>query len=69
MVSFCREWGVGLVVVGPKAPLVAGLANDLVKEGIRTFGPSTEASALEGSKIFMKNLCKKYRIPTAKVEN
>lgn len=67
VISFCRQWGVGLVVVGPEAPLVAGLANDLVKAGIPTFGPSSEAAALEGSKDFMKKLCDKYRIPTAKV--
>ncbi|KAL3515728.1 hypothetical protein ACH5RR_022630 [Cinchona calisaya] len=66
VVSFCREWGVGLVVVGPEAPLVAGLANDLVKAGIPTFGPSSEAAALEGSKNFMKSICDKYGIPTAK---
>lgn len=66
--SFCRNWGVGLVVVGPEAPLVAGLANDLVKAGIPTFGPSSEAAALEGSKKFMKNLCDKYGIPTAKYQ-
>lgn len=67
VISFCCEWDVGLVVVGPEAPLVAGLANDLVKAGIPTFGPSAEAAALEGSKNFMKNLCDKYGIPTAKV--
>lgn len=67
VISFCRKWGVGLVVVGPEAPLVSGLANDLVKAGIPTFGPSSEAAALEGSKNFMKNLCDKYDIPTAKV--
>jgi phosphoribosylamine--glycine ligase len=67
VISFCRNWGVGLVVVGPEAPLVAGLANDLVKAGIPTFGPSSEAAALEGSKDFMKKLCDKYNIPTAKV--
>ncbi|AQK91833.1 Phosphoribosylamine--glycine ligase chloroplastic [Zea mays] len=55
-----------MVVVGPEAPLVAGLANDLVKVGIPTFGPSSEAAALEGSKDFMKKLCDKYNIPTAK---
>ncbi|XP_058777627.1 phosphoribosylamine--glycine ligase [Vicia villosa] len=64
--SFCRKWGVGLVVVGPEAPLVAGLSNYLVKVGIPTFGPSAEAAALEGSKNFMKQLCDKYEIPTAK---
>lgn len=67
VVSFCRKWGVGLVVVGPEAPLVAGLVNELVKAGIPTFGPSAEAAALEGSKNFMKHLCDKYNIPTAKV--
>ncbi|KAH9750885.1 phosphoribosylamine--glycine ligase [Citrus sinensis] len=66
VISFCRKWSVGLVVVGPEAPLVSGLANKLVKAGIPTFGPSSEAAALEGSKNFMKNLCDKYGIPTAK---
>ncbi|KAK6915915.1 Phosphoribosylglycinamide synthetase, N-terminal [Dillenia turbinata] len=68
VISFCRQWGVGLVVVGPEAPLVAGLANDLVCAGIPTFGPSSEAAALEGSKDFMKSLCDKYGIPTAKYQ-
>ncbi|KAG9153373.1 hypothetical protein Leryth_017289 [Lithospermum erythrorhizon] len=68
VISFCRDWRVGLVVVGPEAPLVAGLANDLVKVGIPTFGPSSEAAALEGSKNFMKSLCDKYDIPTAKYQ-
>lgn len=69
VISFCRKWNVGLVVVGPEAPLVAGLANDLVKAGIPTFGPSSEAAALEGSKNFMKRLCDKYGIPTAKYQS
>lgn len=67
--SFCRKWDVGLVVVGPEAPLVAGLVNELSEVGIPTFGPSSEAAALEGSKDFMKKLCDKYGIPTAKVSN
>lgn len=66
VIRFCREWGIGLVVIGPEAPLVAGLANDLAKAEIPTFGPSLEAAALEGSKEFMKRLCDKYAIPTAK---
>lgn len=65
--SFCRKWNVGLVVVGPEAPLVAGLVNDLTEAGIPAFGPTAEAAALEGSKNFMKGLCDKYGIPTAKV--
>ncbi|XP_010245508.1 PREDICTED: phosphoribosylamine--glycine ligase isoform X2 [Nelumbo nucifera] len=68
VISFCRTWGVGLVVVGPEAPLVAGLVNDLVNAGIPTFGPSSEAAVLEGSKDFMKKLCDKYGIPTAKYQ-
>lgn len=67
VIVFCRKRGVGMVVVGPEAPLVAGLVNDLVKAEIPAFGPSSEAAALEGSKDFMKKLCDKYNIPTAKV--
>ncbi|VVA90652.1 unnamed protein product [Arabis nemorensis] len=66
VISFCQKWNIGLVVVGPEGPLVAGLANELVNAGILTFGPSSQAAALEGSKNFMKNLCHKYNIPTAK---
>jgi phosphoribosylamine---glycine ligase len=69
VISFCRKMGVGMVVVGPEAPLVAGLSNDLAKAGIPTFGPSSEAAALEGSKDFMKKLCDKYNIRTAKVHS
>lgn len=68
VIAFCQTWGVGLVVVGPEAPLVVGLADDLVKAGIPTFGPSAKAAALEGSKDFMKKLCDKYGIPTAKYQ-
>ncbi|GAB2230224.1 hypothetical protein Drorol1_Dr00014482 [Drosera rotundifolia] len=64
--NFCQQYRVGLVVVGPEGPLVAGLVNDLTRAGIPTFGPSSQAAALEGSKNFMKSLCDKYGIPTAK---
>ncbi|XP_002963676.2 phosphoribosylamine--glycine ligase [Selaginella moellendorffii] len=66
VISFCKRWEVGLVVVGPEAPLVAGLVDDLVEAGIPAFGPSASAAALEGSKSFMKDFCDKYKIPTAK---
>ena len=56
---------VDLVVVGPEAPLVAGLADVLTKAGIPVFGPSKAAAQLEGSKVFAKDLMKKYNIPTA----
>ena len=67
VISFCQKWNVGLVVVAPEVPLVAGLVDDLQAAGIYAFGPSAKAAALEGSKDFMKNLCMKYGIPTAKV--
>eukprot|EP00897_Mesotaenium_endlicherianum_P010113 jgi/Mesen1/912/ME001169S00143 len=66
VIDFCRREGVQLVVVGPEAPLVAGLVDDLTSEDIAAFGPSSAAAELEGSKTFMKQLCDDYNIPTAK---
>jgi phosphoribosylamine--glycine ligase len=66
VIRFCKEHDIGLVVVGPEAPLVAGLADDLRTAGIRTFGPSKAASQLEGSKHFTKTLCAEHNIPTAR---
>ena len=54
-----------LGVVGPEAPLVAGIADDLRAWGIRVFGPSKAAARLEGSKGFTKDLCARFNIPTA----
>lgn len=65
VVDFCRLMAVKLVVVGPEAPLVAGLADDLRAAGIATFGPGKEAAQLEGSKAFTKALCDEMDIPTA----
>ena len=65
VVAFAKERAIGLVVVGPEAPLVAGLADDLRAAGIRVFGPSAAAARLEGSKGFTKDLCARYAIPTA----
>src|SRR5690242_5423652 len=62
--QFCRDKTIGLVVVGPEAPLVAGIADDLSAAGIRVFGPSKEAALLEGSKGFTKDLCARFGIPT-----
>lgn len=56
---------IGFVVIGPEAPLVAGLADKLNAAGVKVFGPSAAAAALEGSKGFSKDLCAKYNIPTA----
>ena len=63
--NFCRAKDVALVVVGPEAPLVAGLADDLRAAGIAVFGPSKAAAQLEGSKGFTKALCTRANIPTA----
>ena len=65
LISFLKENQVDLVVVGPEAPLVAGLADVLNKAGIPVFGPSKAAAQLEGSKVFAKDFMKKYNIPTA----
>ena len=63
--AFCREKNIDLIVVGPEAPLVAGIADDLRAAGIRVFGPSKAAAQLEGSKGFTKDLCAEFSIPTA----
>ena len=65
LIRFLKDNQVDLVVVGPEAPLVAGLADVLNKAGIPVFGPSKAAAQLEGSKVFAKDLMKKYNIPTA----
>ena len=65
VIDFCRVMGIGFVVVGPEAPLVAGLVDDLTGAGIKAFGPSREAARLEGSKAFTKDLCAEFGIPTA----
>jgi phosphoribosylamine--glycine ligase len=64
IVRLAREKQIDFVVVGPEGPLVAGLADRLEGAGIRTFGPSAAAAALEGSKGFTKDFCAKYNIPT-----
>ena len=57
---------IDLIIVGPEKPLVDGLVDFLESHNIKVFGPNKLASQLEGSKIFTKNLCEKYKIPTAK---
>ena len=63
--KFIQENKVDIVIVGPEQPLVDGIVDYLNKFNIKVFGPNQKASQLEGSKIFTKNLCKKYNIPTA----
>src|SRR6266702_3843594 len=65
IIEFCRRAAIDFVVVGPEAPLVAGLVDALDAEGIAAFGPSAAAATLEGSKGFMKDLCAREGIPTA----
>ncbi len=66
VINFAKDNNIELVVIGPEAPLVAGLANDLSVANIPCFGPTKEAAILEGSKGFTKDICKDYNIPTAK---
>ena len=63
--QFCKANHVDLAVVGPEAPLVVGIADDLEAQGVLVFGPSKAASRLEGSKTFTKELCRRHGIPTA----
>ncbi|MGW8206731.1 MAG: phosphoribosylamine--glycine ligase [Hyphomicrobiaceae bacterium] len=64
VIGFCCDHDIGFVVIGPEAPLVAGLSDDLTIAGIKHFGPSKAAAQLEGSKGFTKDLCAEFNIPT-----
>jgi phosphoribosylamine--glycine ligase len=68
VIDFCKANKVDLVVVGPEAPLAAGIVDDLAAAGIKAFGPSRAASQLESSKGFTKDICKANNIPTAAYE-
>ncbi len=68
VVAFCRARQIELVVVGPEAPLCAGIVDDLEAAGIKAFGPTRGAARLEGSKGFTKDLCRANGIPTAAYE-
>ncbi|WP_164115520.1 phosphoribosylamine--glycine ligase [Sphingorhabdus sp. Alg239-R122] len=63
--AFCHDKSIGLVVIGPEAPLVDGLADSLCAANVPVFGPSAKAAQLEGSKGFTKDLCARSSIPTA----
>ena len=65
VLAFCEAQRINLVVVGPEAPLVDGLADSLRGAGVPVFGPSKAAAQLEGSKAFTKELCARHNIPTA----
>lgn len=66
LIDFALAHRIGLVIIGPEAPLVEGLADVLRENGIPTFGPSAKAARLEGSKAYMKEFAKHYDIPTAR---
>lgn len=65
LLKFCREKKIDLTVVGPEVPLVAGIVDLFIKEGLRIFGPGQAAAQIEGSKVFSKEFMIKYGIPTA----
>ena len=69
LLQFATVTGIGLTVVGPEQPLVKGLVDSFEESGLRVFGPSQRAAEIEGSKVFCKDLMKKYGIPTAKYES
>ena len=66
LADFCEANDVELTIVGPEAPLVAGIVDLFEERGLKIFGPSAKAAQLEGSKIFMKNFLARHNIPTAK---
>ncbi|MCH5185165.1 MAG: phosphoribosylamine--glycine ligase [Oscillospiraceae bacterium] len=68
IVKFAKENNIDLTMVAPDDPLVAGMVDALEKEGLRAFGPRANAAIIEGSKVFSKELMKKYSIPTAAYE-
>ena len=65
LADFAQKEGIDLTVVGPEAPLVAGIVDEFEKRGLKIFGPSKGAARLEGSKAFAKEIMKKYGVPTA----
>ena len=64
LADFACKQAVDLTIVGPEAPLVAGIVDEFQAQGLKVFGPSRQAAALEGSKVFAKELMKKHGIPT-----
>jgi phosphoribosylamine--glycine ligase len=68
MCAFAKEKAIDFAVVAPDDPLVLGMVDEMEKLGIRTFGPGKKAAVIEGSKVFSKELMKKYHIPTAGYE-
>ena len=68
VIQFCQDNDIAFVLVGPEAPLVAGMVDDLTKAGIKAWGPTAYCAQLEGSKAFAKDFMIKHHIPTAKYQ-
>ena len=68
VLDFCKTNNINMVIVGPEIPLANGMVDYLEQGEIKAFGPTRSAAELESSKIFMKEICKKYNLPTAKYE-
>lgn len=68
LIHFAKEHSIELTIVGPENPLLDGIANEFLAEGLRVFAPTREAALIEGSKSFAKEIMKKYQIPTASYE-
>lgn len=68
LIAFAKEEQIGLTIIGPEVPLLQGMADHFIEEGLKVFGPRKEAAIIEGSKSFAKDLMKKYGIPTAAYE-
>ncbi|MBI1422039.1 MAG: phosphoribosylamine--glycine ligase [Gammaproteobacteria bacterium] len=69
LIHFAKEAQVGLTIIGPEAPLVAGIVDQFTNQGLRCFGPSEAAAQLEGSKAFTKDFLARHHIPTAAYQN
>ena len=68
LIQFAKEREIGLTFIGPESPLINGLADDFVAQGLTVFGPTKAAAIIEGSKSFTKDLLNRYGIPTAEYE-
>lgn len=69
LIAFAKQENIGLTIVGPEAPLVAGVVNAFEAEGLKIYGPRQDAAQLEGSKAFTKDFLARHNIPTAGYEN
>jgi len=69
LIHFAKEASIGLTIIGPEAPLVAGIVDQFKAQGLRCFGPGQDAAQLEGSKAFTKDFLARHQIPTAAYQN